>query len=456
MIKYYKIKDLLKKNDIINFINKIVGVKGWILFFRNNLFLEINDGTTIDNLQIIVNQKFNDLKKKFFPNLCLKIIGKVKYQKKNKNNIEIKAKFIKIYNGYNKKFIIKSILQNKYHRLSKIREQSYLRFRKKIFLTIFRIRHYLFLEIHNYLKKKDIIYISTPLINNNNAEGAGETFQLKSNEQGKDIFNNKAYLTVSGQLELESAMYGLSNVYSFGPVFRADNSNTDKHLCEFWMLEIEILFCKLKNIIKLSIKFIKYLLKKVLINCKKELNNLMIYYNKYRNKNINLLDRLTVIIKNKFIIKTYNQIIILLKKYKNNIINWGDDIGSIHEKILFNNIFKKQIPIIIYNYPKKIKPFYMKENKDKITTKSFDILFPFIGEIIGGSEREDNYQKLYNNIKEKKINLKNIKWYINLRKLGKLYHSGFGLGFERLIQYITGIKNIRDVIPFPIYPGYTK
>ncbi|MDH3004644.1 MAG: asparagine--tRNA ligase, partial [Candidatus Shikimatogenerans sp. JK-2022] len=320
--------------------------------------------------------------------------------------------------------------------------------------SIIIIRHFLFIEIHNYLNKKKIIYVTTPIINKNNAEGAGEVFKittlnyLNNKNLSEDLFKGKARLTVSGQLELESAMYGLGNVYSFGPVFRADNSNTLKHLSEFWMLEIELIFSKLKNIIKLSINLIKYLFKRTLKYCYNEI----IYLEKYNKKKI--INRLKKIIKNKFIKISYNKIIKLLKKNDKNIIKWGQDIGSNHEKIIFNKILKNDLPIIIYNYPSKIKPFYMRKYKNKKITKSIDILFPGIGEIIGGSERETNYYQLYKNIKKKKMNIKNIMWYINLRKLGKIYHSGFGLGFDRLLQFITGIKNIRDIVPFPIYPRH--
>ncbi|MDH3005030.1 MAG: asparagine--tRNA ligase [Candidatus Shikimatogenerans sp. JK-2022] len=459
MYKYYNIKYIINNKKKI--INKIIIIKGWVKYFRNNFFLEINDGSTIKNLQIIIkNKKFIKIKKKISIGIPLKILGKLILQKKTKI-IELLPYKIKIYGEIDSKFINSSILQNKYHSLSKLREQIYLRFRTNIFNSIIKIRHFLFISIHNYFNFKNFIYINTPIINKNNAEGAGEIFKITSLNLSNinklnyknDLFNCKANLTVSGQLEVESAMYGLGKVYTFGPVFRADNSNTNKHLSEFWMLEPEIMFYKLKDIIKLSVNLIKYLIKETLKKCKEELIYIDEYNKKYNNCN-NLIYRLKNIINKKFIKISYNKIIKLLKNINKNIINWGDDIKSEHEKILFNKIFPYEIPIIIYNYPKNIKPFYMKLNKNKKTAKSIDILFPYIGEIIGGSERETSYKKLLNRIKKLKINIKNILWYINLRKLGNIYHSGFGLGFDRLVQYITGMNNIRDVIPYPIYPGH--
>ncbi|MDH3004461.1 MAG: asparagine--tRNA ligase [Candidatus Shikimatogenerans sp. JK-2022] len=461
MYKYYSINKIYKKKN--KFINKNIIIKGWVKYFRNNLFLDINDGTTVKNIQIVIKKKkFIKIKKKICIGYPLKILGKLIKNKNNKNLFEVIPKNIKLYGKIDKFFINNSILQNKFHNLSKLREneQIYLRFRTNIFNLIMKIRHNLFFIIHKYFNKKNFIYINTPIINKNNVEGSCEVFKIttldlfkKQLDCNNDLFKCKANLTVSGQLEIESAMYGLGNVYTFGPVFRAENSNTNKHLSEFWMLEPEIIFFKLKNIIKFVIKFIKYIFKKILKKSKNELL-LLENYHKKNNKKKNIINRIKNIINKKFYIISYNKIIKLLNKYKKNIINWGDEIKSIHENILFNKIIKNNIPIIIYNFPIKIKPFYMKLNKNIKTTKSFDIIFPFIGEIIGGSERETNYKKLLKIIKKKKMNIKDIIWYLNLRKLGKIYHSGFGLGFDRLIQYITGMNNIRDVIPFPIYPKY--
>ncbi|WGH24739.1 MAG: asparagine--tRNA ligase [Candidatus Shikimatogenerans bostrichidophilus] len=458
-MKKYSIKYILSNKNIYKkLINKIIIIQGWIKYYRNNIFIDINDGTSIKNLQVLIkDKKFLSIKKKINIGIPIKVIGILVYQKKNKNKIELIPNKIKIYKGYDLNYINNSILQNKYHKLSKLREEIYLRFRTNIFSTIIRIRSILFFEIHKFFYKNKYIYINTPIINKNNAEGAGEVFNITSldsnNKNLKDLFNNEGKLTVSGQLELESSMYGLGKVYTFGPVFRAENSNTYKHLSEFWMLESEIMYYKLKDIINLAIKLIKYLLKKILIKCKDELFYLDQYHKKH-NKFKDLNNRLKKIINNKFIKISYTNIIKLLKKEDNDIIKWGEDIGSIHEKIIFNNIFKKSLPIIIYNFPNKIKPFYMKRNKYNNTTKSIDILLPGVGEIIGGSERETSYKKLLKRIKKNKMNVKNINWYLNLRKLGKIYHSGFGLGVDRLIQFITGINNIRDVVPFPIYPGH--
>ncbi|WGH26019.1 MAG: asparagine--tRNA ligase [Candidatus Shikimatogenerans bostrichidophilus] len=439
---YYTIKKIIENKK--KFINKKILIKGWVKYFRNNIFLDINDGSTIENIQVVLKEK-----KKIDIGIPIKIFGKLKY-KLNKKEIEIKPIYIKIYGKIDINFFNKSILQNKFHTLSKLRKQNYLRFRTKIFSSIMRIRNDLSFQIHNYFYKKNYFYIHTPIINNYDAEGAGNMFNIttlnikkKYLNYKKDFFGCKANLTVSGQLEAESAILGLSKVYTFGPIFRADNSNTNKHLSEFWMVETEVMFFKLNKIINFSERFIKFLIKKIIKNNIKDLN----FLNNYNN--INIIEILNNIYKNKFIKIKYNNVIKLLNKFKKNIIIWGNEIESKHEKILFKYIFNKQIPIIIYNYPKKIKPFYMKINKDNLTTKSFDILFPNIGEIIGGSERENLYNKLLLRIKEMKMNIKKINWYLNIRKLGNIYHSGFGLGFDRLVQFITYMKNIRDVIPYP-------
>ncbi|WGH27560.1 MAG: asparagine--tRNA ligase [Candidatus Shikimatogenerans bostrichidophilus] len=447
-IKHYSIKYIILNKKKL--INKNILIKGWVKFFRNNLFLEINDGSTIKNIQIILNKKFKKKIKKINIGIPLKVLGKLILLKDNK--IEIIPFYIKIYGKIDKNFFNNSILQNKFHNLFKLRKQKYLRFRTKIFSSIMRIRHNLSIKIHNFFNKKNFFYVHTPIITNNDTEGIGNLFNVtilkncKSKNYKNDFFGCKTNLTVSGQLEAESAMLGLKKVYTFGPVFRAENSNTNKHLSEFWMVEPEIMFYNLNKLINLSIKLIKYLIKSILNKCIEELNFLQNYNNN------NLIKKLKNIYKKKFIKISYNNIIKLLNKNNYNI-NWGDDISSNYENFLFKNIFKKNIPIIIYNFPKKIKPFYMKVNKDNLTTKSIDILFPNIGEIIGGSEREYSYKKLLIRLKEMNIKKNKINWYLNLRKLGTIYHSGFGLGFDRFVQFITGMKNIRDVIPFPRCPG---
>ncbi|MDH3004742.1 MAG: asparagine--tRNA ligase [Candidatus Shikimatogenerans sp. JK-2022] len=447
MGKKYSVKYIIKKKKKI--INKKLLVIGWVKYIRNNFFFILNDGSTIKNLQIIIKNSH----KKINIGDIIKVYGKIVFQKINKKNIELLSYKFKIISKVNKLFFNNSILQNKYHSLSKLREQVYLRFRTNIIASIIKIRHILSWYIHKFFKKNNFFYIHTPIITNNNSEGGGESFKVYSNkDKKKDLFKGKAKLTVSGQLEAESIMLGLGKVYTFGPVFRAENSNTNKHLSEFWMVEPEIMFYKLKNLIKLSIKLIKYLINKILKKCIYELKYLERYNKKFFKKK-NIIKNLKNVIKNKFIIISYTKIIKLLKKKNKKIIKWGDDIKSKHEKIIFNKIYINNIPIIIYNYPTKIKPFYMKLNKNGKITKSMDILFPNIGEIVGGSEREISYNKLIKRIKKDKINIKNIIWYVNLRKLGKIYHSGFGLGFDRFLQFITGIKNIRDVIPFPIYSG---
>ncbi|WGH25565.1 MAG: asparagine--tRNA ligase [Candidatus Shikimatogenerans bostrichidophilus] len=440
----YNIKYILKKKKEKKYI-----IKGWVKYFRNNIFLDINDGSTNKNLQVILKKKkFNKIKKKIIIGIPIKIYGKLI---KIKDKYEILPDKIKILGKINKFFFNNSILQNKYHTLSKLRKQYHLRFRTNIFSAIMRIRHTMSLEIHNFFNKKNYYYIHTPIITNNNVEGGSEVFELKNKNK---IFKDKVYLTVSGQLEAESAILGLKKVYTFGPVFRSENSNTNKHLSEFWMVEPEIMFYKLKDIMKLSVNIIKYLIKKILNKNKDDLNYLEEYHNKNKNKiGINLKKKLNYIIKKKFLKISYSKLIKLLIRVKKKIIKWGDDIKKEHEKIIFKKIFTKNLPLIVYNYPKKIKPFYMKINKDNLTVKSIDVLLPNVGEIIGGSERENTYDKLKINIKKKKIKEKKILWYLNLRNIGEINHSGFGLGFDRLVQFITGMKNIRDIIPYPIYPG---
>ncbi|MDH3003786.1 MAG: asparagine--tRNA ligase [Candidatus Shikimatogenerans sp. JK-2022] len=440
---YYTINEIINKKNKL--INKKVFIKGWIKYFRNNIFLIINDGSTINNIQVVLSNKLKN--KKYNIGLNVEILGILKFYN---NDIEVEPLNLKLCGEMDIEFFNNSILQNKFHNLYNIRKQYYLRSRTKVFSSIFRIRHNLSFLIHSYLFKKSFFYVNTPIINNYDAEGAGNMFNVtifdKKKNSKNNFFSSKTNLTVSGQLELESLMLGLCKVYTFGPVFRAENSNTNKHLAEFWMIEIEIMFYDLNKIIKFSESFIKFLIKKILIY---SLNDLLFLSDYYKN---NLISYLKNILKNKFLKISYNKAVKLLNNYSNNIIKWGNDISSKHEKILFKKIFKNNLPLIIYNYPKVLKPFYMKINNNNLTTKSFDILFPYIGEIIGGSEREFSYEKLLLRIKELKMNEKILYWYLNIRKLGTIIHSGFGLGFDRLVQFITGIKNIRDVIPFPRYP----
>lgn len=364
------------------------------------------------------------------------IKGNIIYSQGKKQIIELLATKINVIG------IIKNPdkypISPKKHTKKFLRKYLHLRSRTNLFRTIFILRNYLYKLIHKYLNKKKFYWISTPLITNLNTEGNDNMFKIDAKYLSKPYF-----LTVSGQLHLESFACSLSKVYSFGPVFRADNSNTNRHLSEFWMLEIEIAFINLEKIINFAKKFIKYIINNMLKN-----KNL-IYLNSLL-PNDNLINNLIKINNNEFIDIDYKDVIKILKKYQNKFIKpikWGIDLQREHEFFLtkeyFNNI------IIVKNYPKKIKPFYMKINNDNKTVAAMDILFPNIGEIIGGSQREDDYNLLKKNIKTKNLSKKYYKWYLDLRKYGTIPHSGFGLGFDRLLCYLTGLKNIKDTIPFP-------
>ncbi|XBT18211.1 MAG: asparagine--tRNA ligase [Candidatus Shikimatogenerans sp. Tser] len=426
------IKTLYLKNNI----NTIVTIKGWVKNFRNNKFIIINDGTFYKNIQVVINKnKYNKLLLKYITiGSSLKVKGKIILMN---NNLEIKLKKIIIYHSNLKKNIQKSLLQKKKHNISFIRKQNFLRFQTNIFSNILRIKNYIKYIIYKYLYKKNFIYIHTPIITNINPESILDIFKLKSN-----FFKDNKYLTVSGQLENEISLNGIKKVFSFGPVFRAEKSNTNKHLAEFWMLEIEIAFLNLKKLIIFIKNFLKYLLKKIILNCKNELLIIDKFNNKKDNYSINKLS----IIYNNIKVISYKKAIKILKNKFN--INYGIDINNKYEKYLYK--YYKNTILIVKNFPKKNKSFYMKIKNNK-TVKSVDVLFPNIGEIIGGSERENNYNILLNNIKEQNINILKIKNYLKTRIYGNVPHSGFGLGFDRFIQFITNIKNIKDVVEFPIY-----
>ncbi|WP_212113349.1 asparagine--tRNA ligase [Candidatus Shikimatogenerans silvanidophilus] len=436
------IKKLIYKKFF--FLNKTVIIKGWIKYFRNNKFLILNDGSTIKNLQIVITDiLYKKYKKNIGNYVAVSIIGVVKKQLKYKKEIEIICEKIFFYSSpYN---IQKTILQKKTHNLEKVREQLHLRFYTNFFSAVTRIRHYISIFIHNYFHKKNFFYIHTPIITKNNSEGTGDMIKVINNKNNK----NNCYLSVSGQLEAEAAALSLGKVYTFGPVFRGENSNTFRHLSEFWMIEPEISFFNLDDIIDFSEKFLKKIIKFIINNCEDDLNFLSKKLEEKKKEN--LFFRLKNILKNKFLKISYTDSINILKK-NNFSISWGEDLQSIHERFLVEKYFKNTL--IIYNYPKEIKPFYMFLNNDEKTVRAIDILFPKIGEIIGGSQREDRYDVLLNNFKKKSININKLNWYLETRIFGNLPHSGFGLGFDRLVQFITGMDNIRDVIPFPITPNY--
>ncbi len=451
-------KNKIKKIEISKIINnkkyknKIIKIEGWVKTKRKSkigiIFIEINDGSCLNNIQIIIKKKkIKNYKKKIkkINNGCsIKIKGKLIINKKNLK-YEINAIKFKIIGKINnaKKYPISP----KYHSLEYLRKILHLRPRTKTFSSISRIRSSLIFYLHKYLQKKNFFLINTPILTSLDTEGHSKMFEIKN----KKFFNKKAYLTVSGQLNLESYSCSLSKVYNIGPVFRAENSNTKKHLAEFWMLETEIAFTNLEYIINLSKNLLSYSFKKIL---KKNYEDIL-FLNK-KPKNIKKkIKHIKNIIKKKYITISYNKIIKILrkeKKFKKNKIKWGINISNKYEKYLTKKYFNKAI--IIKNFPKKIKPFYMKTNKDNKTVSCIDIIFPKIGEIIGGSEREYKLNILDKNIKNNKLKKKKYNWYRDIRKFGTIPHSGFGLGIERILMFITNLKNIRDVIAFPKYPNY--
>lgn len=459
MIKKYSIKELLNKWDF--FLNKKVLVEGWIRSFRYSIFITLNDGSTINNLQIVLSKNFDKtILEKITIGTSIKAIGIIAKSIGNKQLIELKSSDITIYGFANSKDIQKSILQPKKHSLEKLREQAHLRFRTTIFSCVMRVRNHLAYSIHKYFQNHGFFYLHTPIITTSNCEGSGKMFQITTLENKvdytKDFFKCKTYLSVSGQLEAETACIGLGKVYTFGPVFRAENSNTSRHLSEFWMIEPEIAFYKLKENMNLAEDFLKNIIEYVLKHSTEDLLFLNEHLNKY-NKKIFLIEKLETILKYPFKRISYTEVITILsnEEKKRNIkffnpIVWGMDLQSEHEQYLVNDYFK--IPVIVFDYPSHIKAFYMRINEDRKTVRAMDILFPGIGEIVGGSEREERYEILLERIKETKINEKKLWWYIETRIFGSVPHSGFGLGFDRLVQFITGMNNIRDVIPFPRTP----
>ena len=457
-----------------------VEVQGWVKSYRANRFITLNDGSTINSIQCVVDFENMDqnILKHITTGASLKIQGVLVKSQGKGQDIEIKVSNITVLGKADPESITKTILQPKRHSLEFLREQAHLRARTNTFGAVMRLRSSLSFAIHKYFYENGFNYMHSPIITGNDAEGAGEMFRVTTldpknpplTESGeidysKDFFGKETFLTVSGQLEAETYAMGLSKVYTFGPTFRAENSNTTRHLAEFWMIEPEMAFFDLEDNMDLSEKFIKYILKFIHDNCQIDLNFLndrLINEEKSLPQNqrseLDLLERINFVISTKFKRVSYSEAHEILKKSNMNkkkkfnylIDNWGTDIQSEHERFLVEKHFK--CPVIIYDYPSSIKAFYMKQNKDGKTVKAMDVLFPGIGEIIGGSQREEDFNKLLQKIKEMKIDEKELWWYLDLRKFGTVPHSGFGLGFERLIQFSTGMKNIRDVIPYPRTP----
>jgi asparaginyl-tRNA synthetase len=461
-MKRTKIAELLRSEAYDSEVN----VKGWVRTKRGNknvAFIAINDGSVIHNIQVVadVANFSEEVLKDVNTGACVSVIGKLVKSMGKGQTVEIQAKEIEILG---KADADEFPLQKKAHTLEFLREIAHLRPRTNTFGAVFRIRHALAYAIHKYFNDAGFFYIHTPIITASDAEGAGAMFRVSTldannppkNEAGKvdfneDFFGREAHLTVSGQLEAELGAMALGLVYTFGPTFRAENSNTPRHLAEFWMIEPEMAFYDIYDDMELAEDFLKYLIRYALEHCKDDLAFLSEQYDK------ELLNRLNFVVSNDFQRLTYTEAIVILeeavnaKKVKFEYpVSWGTDLQSEHERYLVEKHFQK--PVILINYPKDIKSFYMKQNDDGKTVAAMDILFPTIGEIIGGSQREENYDKLKRRVEELKMDEQTLWWYLETRKFGTAPHSGFGLGFERLVLFVTGMSNIRDVIMFPRTP----
>lgn len=453
-----RIKDLLFSHD---FDNEVI-VKGWVRTRRGNkniAFVALNDGSFIHNIQVVIDMlRFDEeLVKKITTGSCIAVTGKLVRSPGKEQNVEIHADTIKLYGTADPESYP---LQKKGHTLEFLREIAHLRPRTNTFGAVLRIRHAMSFAIHKYFNDHGFYYLHTPIITGSDAEGAGEMFRVTTldpknpplQEDGsvnyeEDFFGRPTNLTVSGQLEGELGAMALSNIYTFGPTFRAENSNTPRHLAEFWMIEPEMAFYEIDDNMDLAEDFLKYLISYALENCK---DDLVFLSGMYDNE---LLERLEFVVDNKFERITYTTAIDILQQSDTRFeypVSWGVDLQTEHERYLVEQYFKK--PVIVTNYPMAIKAFYMKQNDDGKTVRGMDVLFPKIGEIIGGSQREENLENLLKRIEELKLPEKDLWWYIDTRRFGSAPHSGFGLGFERLLQFVTGMSNIRDVIPFPRFP----
>lgn len=472
------IKNIL--SDYKKLLHHDITIQGWVRAFRSNRFIALNDGSTILNIQIVVD--FENFDEEIIKNIktasSLKIVGEVVESEGKGQDIEIIAKNIQILGDNFTEELEKTVLQPKKHSLEVLRDQAHLRFRTNLFGAIFRVRSAISFAIHQFFNQNQFFYINTPIITGADAEGAGEMFgvtnfdlnDIPRNEEGnidftQDFFGRKTNLTVSGQLEGETAAMGLGRIYTFGPTFRAENSNTTRHLAEFWMIEPEVAFFNLEDNIDLAENFLKYVISYVLDNCKNDLEFLDKRFaeeqkqkpEKDRAKE-GLIEKLQNVVEKRFKRVSYTEAIDILLNSKENkkgkfqfpIEAWGADLQSEHERYLVEKHF--ECPVVLFDYPKDIKAFYMKLNEDGKTVAAMDVLFPGIGEIIGGSEREARYDVLTKKMKEMGVDEHELWWYLDTRKFGSVPHAGFGLGLERLVLFITGMTNIRDVIPFPRTP----
>ena len=476
-MKRIMISQILKNNSL----NKDYAVSGWVRTKRGSkhvAFIMLNDGSCLNDIQIIIEDEnlLNSTVNTISTGTSISVLGTLAKSKGQGQKVELIAKEITVIGDADPELYP---IQPKKHTLDFLRKNAHLRFRTKTYSSIFRIRHALSFSIHNFFNERNFYHIHTPIITSADAEGAGEMFKVTTFEMDqvpldlhgkidytKDFFAKKSNLTVSGQLEAELAALGLSNVYTFGPTFRAENSNTSRHLAEFWMLEPEVAFADLDDNINLSKALLKYTCKYVLDNYIEDLTFLS-DRKELEEKNLkkelrsskNLISSIKDVIYSPFNVISYTDAFEILKNSKKNkknkfqfpIKDWGIDFQSEHERFLVEQEFNN--PVIIIDYPKDIKAFYMRLNDDNKTVRAMDVLFPGIGEIIGGSQREERLNFLIKRMKEMSISDKELWWYLETRKFGTVPHSGFGLGFERLVQFVTGMSNIRDVIPFPRFPS---
>jgi len=477
MIHREKVKSLLETNEF----NREVTVMGWVRTFRNNQFIAINDGSCMGNIQIVVdfNNTPEELLKRITTGAAISVKGTVVESLGKGQRVDIKASTIEILGDSDPE---KFPLQPKKHSLEFLREIAHLRFRTNTFNAVFKVRHALAFAIHQFYNERGFVYMHTPIITASDAEGAGEMFKVTTldldnpprTEDGKvdfteDFFARAANLTVSGQLEGELAAMAFGQIYTFGPTFRAENSNTTRHLAEFWMVEPEVAFADLEDNMNLAEDMLKYVIDYALKNCREELeflNNRLLEEEKSKPQNersdLSLLDKLNFCLDNDFERITYTEAIKILKSSKPNqkkqfkylIDEWGADLQSEHERYLVEKHFKK--PVILTDYPADIKSFYMRQNEPdefgRNTVAAMDILFPGIGEIVGGSAREERLDKLTQRMEQMNIPQEELWWFLDTRRFGSAPHAGFGLGFERLVLFVSGMTNIRDVIAFPRFP----
>jgi asparaginyl-tRNA synthetase len=474
-MKRIRIIDILTNPEI----GKEINVKGWVRAFRSNRFIQLTDGSTINTLQAVVDfEQFDEaLLKKITTAAALSLTGTLIESQGSGQAVELQVSTIEILGEANPDDVQKTVMQPKKHSLEFLREQAHLRFRTNTFGAVFRIRHAVAYAIHKFFNDKGFFYLHTPIITGSDAEGAGEMFRVSTldaknpplTEDGevdfsKEFFGKQVNLTVSGQLEAELAALALGQVYTFGPTFRAENSNTSRHLAEFWMVEPEVAFNDLNDNMDLTEEFLKYICNYIMEHCADDLKFLDDRDNteqqtKPQNERneLRLTERLQFVANNPFKRITYTEAIDVLlnsahykkKKFKFDVA-WGTDLQSEHERFLVEKEFK--CPVIITDYPASFKAFYMRQNEDGKTVAAMDVLFPGIGEIVGGSQREERLDILLEKCKAFNIHEEELWWYLETRKFGTVPHAGFGLGFERMVMFVTGMSNIRDVIPFPRTP----